>query len=62
MSNSRFMAFKVTDKCVSCGGCATQCSVGAIGPGEKHYEINQELGRGCGCCSEICPQSAIVEI
>ena len=28
------MAYKITDKCISCGACAVECPVGCISQGE----------------------------
>ena len=34
------MAYKITDKCISCGACAGQCPVGAIAEGDGKFEID----------------------
>ena len=36
------MAYKITDKCISCGACADVCPVQAISEGESIYVIDQE--------------------
>ena len=40
------MAYKITDKCISCGACAAECPVGCI---------------SCGTCAGVCPVEAPVE-
>ena len=34
------MAYKITDKCISCGACAAECPVGCISQGETKFEID----------------------
>ena len=34
------MAYKITDKCISCGACAQQCPVGCIEQGDERYVID----------------------
>ncbi len=52
------MAYKITDKCISCGACAANCPVECISQGEERYEINPDLCIGCGTCAGVCPVSA----
>ena len=52
------MAFKITDKCISCGACAASCPVSCIAPGEDRYEINPEECIECGTCAGVCPVEA----
>lgn len=30
------MAYKISDKCISCGACASACPMGCITKGEKN--------------------------
>lgn len=55
------MAYKITDKCVSCGACAASCPVQCISQGEERYEINKDLCIGCGTCAGVCPVEAPIE-
>ena len=34
------MAYKITDKCISCGACAASCPVSCISQGDDKYIIN----------------------
>lgn len=55
------MAYKITDKCVSCGACAGECPVEAIAQGEATYVIDAEKCVDCGTCANTCPMEAIVQ-
>ena len=50
----------VSDLCVACGTCITECPLAAISitDGIK-ARINTEKCVGCGKCSKICPASII---
>ena len=36
------MAYVISDDCVACGTCESECPVGAISMGEEHYEIDAD--------------------
>lgn len=55
------MAYKISDKCISCGACAATCPVEAISEGDSKYEINPDVCVSCGSCADGCPVSAIAE-
>ncbi|MDR0916093.1 MAG: 4Fe-4S binding protein [Oscillospiraceae bacterium] len=55
------MAFKITDACVSCGSCASQCPVEAIKEGKDRFEIDPEVCVSCGACASQCPVEAIIQ-
>jgi len=55
-----FMAYRITDACLSCGACAAQCPVEAISEGDTQYVINPDLCLDCGSCAAQCPAEAIV--
>ncbi|MCL2355274.1 MAG: 4Fe-4S binding protein [Oscillospiraceae bacterium] len=53
------MAYKITDRCISCGACAGECPVSCIGSGDSTYVIDSERCISCGACASICPVDAI---
>lgn len=53
------MAYKISDDCISCGACASNCPVEAISEGDEHFEINADVCVECGSCAAGCPVSAI---
>lgn len=55
------MAFKITDACVACGACASQCPVEAISEGDGKFEIDADTCVDCGSCAAQCPTGAIEE-
>ena len=52
------MAYKITNKCISCGACEGECPVGAISQGEEIYKINPDMCISCGVCAGVCPVEA----
>ena len=52
------MAYKISEECISCGACASECPVNAITEGEGKYEINPEVCIECGACADTCPVGA----
>lgn len=55
------MAYKITDSCISCGTCASNCPVGAISEGDTSYVIDADACISCGTCAGNCPMGAIEE-
>ena len=51
----------ISDDCVSCGACESECPVGAIYMGPDHMEINADKCAACGMCQPVCPVGAISE-
>lgn len=58
MKEETTMAKVINDTCISCGGCAGACPVGAITQGEAHFEISDACIE-CGACEAQCPVGAI---
>lgn len=54
------MAYKITDECISCGACASECPVDAIFEGDTKYEIDADKCLDCGACAGACPVDAPV--
>ena len=55
------MAYKITDECISCGACESECPVEAISEGEDKYVIDPDTCIDCGACADTCPVNAIEE-
>ena len=53
------MAYRITDKCISCGACEQECPVGAISQGDERYVIDKEKCIGCHACEKVCPKDVI---
>lgn len=53
------MARVITDECVKCGTCASNCPVGAISEGDSKFNIDKDTCIDCGACEADCPSSAI---
>lgn len=52
------MAYKISDKCISCGACAASCPVECISSGDTKYVIDPNACIGCGTCRSVCPVEA----
>lgn len=52
------MAYKITDKCISCGACAGACPVSCIAQTSEKYEIDASKCIDCGTCQGVCPVEA----
>ena len=55
------MAYKITDACVNCGSCDSECAVGAISEGDGKRVIDATKCVDCGACAAVCPTEAIEE-
>ncbi len=59
------MALMITDECIACGACITECPNEAISEGEP-YVINPDLCTECvgffdtPQCQEVCPVDCII--
>ena len=52
------MAYKISDDCIMCGACASECPVNAISEGDGKYEIDADACLDCGTCAGVCPVEA----
>ncbi len=52
------MSYKITDACIACGACMSECPVDAISEGDK-YSIDPATCIDCGACAAVCPVEAI---
>ena len=58
------MAYKISDECISCGACESECPNEAISEGETTYVIDPAKCTECvgaggeSKCAEICPVGA----
>ena len=54
------MAYVITDACIGCGACASDCPVDAIVEKDGKYEIKKDDCIDCGSCAATCPVEAPV--
>ncbi|HPH03332.1 MAG TPA: 4Fe-4S binding protein [Spirochaetota bacterium] len=52
------MAYVISNDCVGCGSCISECPVDAISEGTP-YVIDPSRCTDCGSCAAVCPVSAI---
>ncbi|HHW47795.1 MAG TPA: 4Fe-4S binding protein [Clostridiaceae bacterium] len=52
------MAYYITDECISCGACESECPVSAISAGDNVYVIDADACTECGACADVCPVDA----
>lgn len=56
------MAFLITERCVKCGACESECPNMAIVEEEKKFSIDYKKCLQCGNCIDVCPNKAIDEL
>ena len=54
--------YKITDRCVKCGACESECPNGAIVEKDKQFDIDYYKCVECGNCYDVCPNQAIDEV
>ena len=52
------MAYKISDKCISCGACASACPMSCISQGDSKYVVDESVCISCGTCAGVCPVNA----
>ena len=52
------MAYLITEACISCGACESECPVQCIAQGEDKYVIDPDVCIECGACANVCPVDA----
>ncbi|MFQ5900839.1 MAG: 4Fe-4S binding protein [Thermodesulfobacteriota bacterium] len=59
------MSYKITEECIACGVCESECPEGAISPGEDdsdNYIIDPKLCTDCAACAEVCPVDVCIPV
>ena len=60
------MAFKITEDCIACAACETECPNDAISEGDEFFVIDPDKCTQCvgffdtQQCVEVCPVEAVV--
>jgi ferredoxin len=52
------MAYKISEDCINCGACESECPVSCISAGSDTYVINPDDCIDCGACAGVCPVDA----
>jgi ferredoxin len=52
------MAYKISEDCIRCGACESECPTGAISEGDTQFQIDPDKCEDCGKCAEVCPVDA----
>lgn len=52
------MAYKISEECISCGACESECPTSAISEGDSIYVIDPDTCIDCGACNGVCPVDA----
>lgn len=54
------MAYQITDECINCGACESECPSEAISEDGDKRVIDADLCTDCASCVEVCPVNAII--
>lgn len=52
------MAYVITDECINCGACESECPVSCISAGDSKFVIDPDACVECGACAAVCPVEA----
>lgn len=52
------MAYIITEECIQCGACESECPVECIKEVDGKYIIDKEVCTECGSCAGVCPVDA----
>jgi ferredoxin len=55
------MAYVISDECVNCGACESECPSEAISEKDERRWIDPGKCSDCGTCKDACPTDAISE-
>jgi len=55
----KYVAYVISEECISCGACEPECPVEAISEGEDKFHIDPDVCIDCGACEPVCPVEAI---
>lgn len=54
------MAHKITEECINCSACISECPEEAISEGDEIAVIDPGKCTDCGSCVEVCPVECII--
>ena len=52
------MAYVISDDCIACGACESECPASCISEADGKYVIDASKCTDCGSCADVCPVSA----
>ena len=52
------MAYKISERCIKCGGCISACPMEAITMQNGKVVIDPSKCISCGTCAAVCPVGA----
>ena len=58
IKENKDMAYIISDACISCGACESECPVECISAGDDQYVIDADSCIECGSCADVCPVEA----
>ena len=55
------MSYKISNACINCDACTSECPVSAIFEEDGRHVIKADICVSCGSCAGVCPVNAISE-